>query len=85
MQIYLSNGIKSEGLYYQDAELSNEYEIEIRYENGEVSFYLNGVETHAPFPLPANIVANPVFSIGYGLPTDGSISATILELSVEEK
>jgi serine/threonine protein kinase len=85
MQIYLSNGVKSEGIFYQDAELNNEYDVEIRFENGEVSFYLDGAETHPPFSLPANILANPVFSIGYGLPTDGSINATIVELIVEEK
>ncbi len=85
MQIYLSNGVNSQGVYYQDAELNVEYDLEIHYGNGEAAFYLNGIELDVPYALPASIAATPVFSIGYALPSDGRIQAVVLELNVEEQ
>ncbi len=85
MQIYLSSGVKNEGSFVQNAGLKGEYEIEILYANGEASFYLDGVEIGPPAALPANILEDPVFSIGYSLPADGNITARIPDLTIEER
>ncbi len=59
MQVYLSNGVQSEGAFYQDAPLGNEHDIEIRYAQGEITFTLDGVEFSPPYTLPANVVGEP--------------------------
>jgi serine/threonine protein kinase len=85
LQVYLTKGVKNQGVYVGDAALGAEMDVEIHYADGEATFYLGGVALQGAFALPAAIVQAPVFSLGYSLPTGGGIQAEVLEVSLEER
>lgn len=83
LRIYLASGVLSTGDIVSEARLEDEIEVEIRYNQGAVTFLIGGNEVQTDKTLPARLDSEVVFSIGYSLPTGGGIQAEVVGLAFE--
>lgn len=77
LHLFTTNDLTQTGRFIQSLPLGDAIELAVTLQDTTVSFQIDGVPFGASFTIPPAMLPEPVFWLGFGLPPNGALEATL--------